>query len=237
MWDPKIGPVYGDISQGTTGDCWLDATMASIAYTDPTHLEGIMHDPKNSAGTVTVDLWDGSTMFTQTVTKTTMSDWKSQYSNTWPSQVGTVSTYVWPAAMEQAFQAFAKDHPELGMPGDLNGAPPERGLKAIYGSGYTTTGQWINTLSEDQLWAILNSMTGQATIFSTPGNPIGSGLPEGHAYTGISCNEAAGTVTLRNPWGIVSQSATTGVTDKGNGVFDISFTDFKNNFVYTTHLN
>ena len=45
LWDPKKGLICSDFAQGTTGDCWLDATMAAIAYMDTSRLLGTMEDP------------------------------------------------------------------------------------------------------------------------------------------------------------------------------------------------
>lgn len=95
---------YHDVAQGTSGDCWLDASMASIAYADPDHIGQIMVDDGVKAK---VTLWDGSTSTIYKVKKRTINDMKASYSVAAPAM--TDGQWVWPACLEDAFRDLAKD--------------------------------------------------------------------------------------------------------------------------------
>ena len=104
LWDPKTGVQYHDIAQGTSDDCWLDASMASIAYADPNHIEKIM---VNDGAQAEVTLWDGSKSNTYTVQKRTIDDMKKSFSDAAPAVTG--GQWIWPACMEDAFMELAQD--------------------------------------------------------------------------------------------------------------------------------
>lgn len=72
LWDSVTGPTYKDIAQGNTGDCWLEASMAAIAYADKNRIKIFMIDLKNDEGTVSVTLYNGSTPGTYEITKRTI---------------------------------------------------------------------------------------------------------------------------------------------------------------------
>lgn len=43
LWDPRTGlPSPEDVKQGGVGDCWVLATLASLAATAPEHLKGLI---------------------------------------------------------------------------------------------------------------------------------------------------------------------------------------------------
>lgn len=73
LWAGDVGPVVADVVQGTVGDCWLAATMASIVLVDADVIKSIMVplDHNNKASDrVTVTLWDyvQKKQFTATIT-------------------------------------------------------------------------------------------------------------------------------------------------------------------------
>ena len=235
------GPTYKDVAQGTNGDCWLDAASAAVAYADQAHLMKIMVDTGDIQGQVNVTLYDG-TPFNVKVVKPDLTDYKA-------SESVATTDYVWPAVMERAFQAFATDHPDTQIAPTLNGGTIASSLQAMYGSGDSITYYTISETSDDDLWALwlkvgskptTSSTFGTDTASTTSSNPdmTDDGIPKGHAYTAIRCDQTKGIVTLRNPWGIVSQTKAgfsnnggKGITGRGDGVFDISFADWKAEFV------
>lgn len=244
LWSPQTGPGYEDVSQGSTGDCWLDASMASVAYADQAHLESIMDDPHNSDGTVTVTLWDGSQSTANVVTKVTVNQMKAQYSDSAPEITG--DNWVWPAAMEMAFMNFAGAHPDTNINGNLDGGTPISALKAMYGPSATIIYEQISNTDDANLWKTIQNAPTKPTI--TTSQSLGStltadGLPADHAYSVIRSDERIGMMTLRNPWGSVSEngagiatSGGAGIIDHGYGVFDISFADWKTYFVDITSI-
>lgn len=224
--------------------------MASVAYADQAHLKGMMIDPHNGDGTVPVTLYTGSNASNYTITKVTIDTMKSTYSDAAPYVVS--GDWVWPAAMESAFAAYAADstaNSNLHIPGDLNGGNGNQAFGAMYGSSIAQTYLSISTSSDDALWSVWNTVSSKPTIsasmsYSGSAELPTIGLPENHMYTAITSNQAAGTVTLRNPWGIVSQGGNgfsnnggQGVTGQGDGVFEISFADWKTYFVDITQVN
>ena len=220
--------------------------MAAVAYADQAHLEGMMIDPKNSDGTVPVTLYSGSTAQTYTITKVTIDTMKAEYSDAAPYV--TSGDWVWPAAMENAFAAYAAANSASGIPHDLNGGNGNMAFGAIYGSSVPVSYLSVGSASDDALWAAFNSVSSKPTVSSTmsaSGLLLPTiGLPENHMYTAIGANQAAGTVTLRNPWGIVSQASNgfsnnggQGVNGLGDGVFEISFADWKTYFLDITQAN
>ena len=246
LWDPTTGPTYRDVAQGTSGDCWLDASMAAVAYANQAHLQGMMIDPHNSDGTVPVTLYSGSTAQTYTITKVTIDTMKSSYSDAAPYV--TSGAWVWPAAMESAFAAFAAGNSGSGIPSDLNGGNGNEAFGAIYGSGVQVSYLQISLNGDGALWDVWNSANSKPTVTASMTGSSAElptiGLPENHMYTAIGCNQTAGTVTLRNPWGVVSQGSNgfsnnggQGVTGQGDGVFEISFADWKTYFVDITQAN
>ena len=244
LWNPQTGPGYEDVSQGSTGDCWLDASMASVAYADQAHLESIMNDPHNSAGTVTVTLWDGSQSTTNTVTKVTVDTMKQQYSDSAPEI--TEGNWVWPAAMELAFINFAGAHPDTNINGNLNGGTPISALKAMYGESATIIYESISNTDDDNLWTTILNASTKPTITTSQSSSsflLANGLPSDHAYSVIRSDRRIGMMTLRNPWGSVSENSVriatsggAGITDHGYGVFDISYNDWKTYFVDITSI-
>lgn len=246
LWDPTTGPTYRDVAQGTSGDCWLDASMAAIAYADQAHLKGMMVDPQNSDGTVPVTLYSGATAQSYTITKVTIDTMKATYSDAAPYV--TSGNWVWPAAMENAFAAYAAANTGSGIPGDLDGGNGNEAFGAIYGSAVPISYLGIGDSDDDALWTVWNGVSNKPTVTASMSASSADlptiGLPENHMYTAIGCDEAAGMVKLRNPWGIVSQASNgfsnnggQGVTGEGDGVFEISFADWKTYFVDITQAN
>ena len=108
----------------------------------------------------------------------------------------------------------------------LDGGTGLQALKAIYGPHTPLTWKATAGTSDDDLWAIWQKVDSKPTvtgIYKADNN----GLPSGHVYSAMRCDRGKGIVTLRNPWGLVSQKPTSKVTHHGDGVFDISFEDWK----------
>ena len=232
------GPTYKDVQQGTNGDCWLDAASAALAYADPDHLKFIMHDLDDSEGLVTVTLWDDTTPEPQNITKPTLANYKASQS----IATGINDDAVWPAVMELAFQGLAKKCPDLKIAPSLNGGTLADSLGALYGSTTTrVTYYLIKDTSDDDLWALWDkAATKPTTTGSTDpsGEYMADGLPGNHAYTVMHGDRNSGVVTLRNPWAHVSDNSAgftdnggQGVTGLGDGVFNISYSDWKKYFV------
>jgi len=266
LFDPEHGPSYRDVAQGSLGDCGLVAAMASMAYANPSHLLSIFNDPHDSKGTVTVNLWAQDQKYEYTVRKWTITDanptstdasifvtggqWyyvitclNSLYQN----QMLTIHR-VWPNTLQLSMLQHATSHPESNIPADLYGVQPRDAFHAMSGPGPATTYLEISNTIDDVLWVAWKQVKTRPSVSSTVSSTsrnLDNGLPENHAYSALDYNDTKGTVTLRNPWGIVSQdpfwgtstSGGEGVTDLGDGIFEITFTDWKTHFVDITLID
>lgn len=230
LWNPTTGPVYHDVAQGTTGDCWLDACMVAVAYADQNQLKNIMYDPSNQDGTVPVILYHSGSSTTNTITKKLSSQVGSENSDAAPYVAN--GNFVWPAVMEDAFKEFAASYKDTGIALDLNGGSGGQAFSSMYGNSRGNVYKDISRTSDDDLWALWERVQSNPTVSSTPSEANDGStpdrLPSSHMYTAMRCDRNAGIVTLRNPWG--RNPGDDAITDRGDGVFDISFANWKKNF-------
>ena len=150
---------------------------------------------------------------------------------------------MWPAAMEQAFVGLGQHYPDLKINANLKGGNELSAFKIMYDETRVnirtltirenTTQHTTSNVDED-LWAVWNQVGTQPTT-SDLIHQNTLGLPHGHAYSAINCDQKKGIVTLRNPWGIVSHgNLSQSVKTHEDGIFDISFEDWKRSFGYLT---
>ena len=203
LWDAKDGPRANDVTQHKRGDCWLDSVMSSIAYTDPGRIKNMMViSPKdNFAVTVTLN---HRAKPTQVVVQQDVlgKDIKVDSDTDKGNQV------QWPSAIEEAFIQLQGNDPEIHdmTAGDLWGGSPSRALKAIYGDTARVFTADSAKVQDTLLWKVVSSApTTPVTACTTGRRKLSLNLPGPHAYSVQSGNEQLGTVTLRNPWGLVSQ--------------------------------
>lgn len=142
------------------------------------------------------------------------------------------------------FQAYAKAVPSSHISLDLNDGNAMQVFSAIYGTTAHIEHQLLSSSSDDDLWGMWNTVGTNPTVSSSlfeHDNFMDNGLPTNHSYTAIRCDQRKGIVTLYNPWGQVTatklgfpSSGGKGVTDRGAGVFDLSFADWKTHFIDIT---
>lgn len=140
-----------------------------------------------------------------------------------------------------AVQQLGESNSNLGIGSTLDGGFPENAFQAIDGLGSVTTARVLSDLSDGNLWALLGPVKDKASVADTKSDSSGYlkpiWLPSSHSYTIMDSDPTEKTVTLRNPWGMISQNSLggasnggTGVTDLGDGVFRITFEDFRANY-------
>ncbi|KAL9110124.1 MAG: hypothetical protein Q9227_005318 [Pyrenula ochraceoflavens] len=246
LWASDTGPIYQDIAQGTTGDCWLDASLSSVAYADNGRLVYIVKDQDNSKGDTKISLCANGVPDTYTVQKRGIDDMNPSYSGAAPFVTGG-SRHVWPMVMEDAFKAYVKKHPELKMNDKLDGGTPQSALNAMYGNDAKTQYIPLDGAKDDDLWTIINDAPHKPAITASKADGdkrnFDNGIIMNHAYSVFKGDKGKGVVTLRNPWGVVSANKDgvpnkggAGLTDKGNGVFEISFDDWKKYYTDLTSV-
>ncbi|KAI5463623.1 hypothetical protein BGZ63DRAFT_422957 [Mariannaea sp. PMI_226] len=243
VWDGSQRPLWinqprlEEIGQGGVGDCWLDAAMASVAYADPTRLMYIMHDPMSKDAMVTVDLWAYGQPGTYSVKKDPIAFNTLQYSVAPDYSSG--GSGLWPAVMELAFKQLAHAHPELEIAENLNGGYAWRAFAAMYGTtDLLGSFEELSKLTDDAIWARCSLASTQPQVVETTATPSVKGIIPTHAYSVIGCDQNAGTLTIRNPWGkaVDLLASKEGIlSDLGNGKIIISLDTFKASFSDITH--
>ena len=196
------GPVFAegvqptDVSQGGLGDCWLVASMMSLARTNPELIEKAIKD--NGDGTYDVTLYEDGKPVVVTVTgEFPARDGDPAYADN-DSDVRE----LWPMLIEKAAaQHMGGDYD------DIVGDKPGRAMELLTGKEPTVYedgfGFW-DDLDQPPAQELKKRFdNGDSMVFSTHGDDKSIGdhqLVGGHAYviTGVADN---GDVTLQNPWG------------------------------------
>ena len=195
--DTAIHP--NDVDQGAIGDCWIMATMTSVAQENPRIIEDMIR--RNENGTYTVTFHDGDDEVEITVTADVPVDSDgepifAEFPHSGVDQNG--SDYeLWPAIIEKAYARYRGDYREI------EGGRAEEALEAM--TGVPSESHDMDDLSLEEL-ADIHSAGGAITMSSlddadeTDYYSDGLLVP-GHAYYVTDINEEAGTITIRNPWG------------------------------------
>lgn len=185
------GPVADDVNQGYVGDCYFLATLASTAETNANTIKQSVVDLGD--GTFAVRFFKGSqaVYFRVDGDLPTWSNGQLAYANQ-----GTEGS-LWVAVMEKAFAQFRT--------GANSYASIEAGWmsEAYAAIGKTST----NFFSQMSAGTLLNTIkaaleAGKSVTYACYDSQDGAPLIGYHAYTVVSVNANAQTVTLRNPWGV-----------------------------------
>jgi hypothetical protein len=207
LWGDPSDPVdYTTVRQGSIGDCYLISAMISLAKEDP----GIIQDliTENPNGTYTVNFADGTTeVVTPDLVYT--ADGNPAFARS------SGSDAVWPAVIEKA---YAQKFGGWGDDPGITGGQSSVAIEALTGrdSSYIKAGD----LSLDDLAERFDDgeILGLSTIDKpddmstsdwvalddTPDTFKGSDdyqkLHQNHAFIVVDVDEAAGTVSVINPW-------------------------------------
>ena len=210
---PPTGPAYQNIYQVTTPDCWLESAEAAVAYADPKRLQTIVVRGQDRNAVVTLyDTTGNGIPYTVPIKGNAQAD------NAPASQAQGAGKWAWPEVMQEAMNSYAEAHsgqPGINEPAPPNGQPaggnPGAALAAFYGSTRKVSRYSPGTDSDDALWDVLNNAKTNPACACTNGDAtkVYNGIVNGHAYTIIGGDRGSGTVTLRNPWGLVTQDKTT----------------------------
>jgi len=222
-------PTYLDQKQGALGDCYLIATLGSIAYVNPDAIKNMFID--NNDGTFTVRFYggkygmfmnsdgtvsDGFAAGTSGVADYVTVDRRLPsfnagsfiYSNLGAS-LRSSSNRLWIALAEKAYAQWN----ETGMSG-RNGtntyAAIEGGWMATVAAqvlGKNSTTYMFSNTPKQVLINALNS--GRSVTLGTKSSGMGGGLVGGHAYMVRAYNASNDTFSLFNPWGVSHPSPLT----------------------------
>lgn len=220
------------INQGTIGDCYFEAAVASVAQSNPESIRQMIRDNGNGTYTVT---FPGDRQHPVTVNAPTEAEMGVFQ--------GASTSGTWPSVLEKAFGEYRQQHRWFRQ----GYTSAEGGDGGGYSSvttrlltGDDTRDDYQPSVSLDQTRDRLTAAMarGQAVTASTgDGYRAGSnaqwtedGFVLHHAYSIIGFNPNGpdgGTVTVRNPWG-------TGGDDK-RGTHYISLREFRSNFQFVTY--
>ncbi|KAG7528991.1 hypothetical protein FFLO_05849 [Filobasidium floriforme] len=166
---------------------------ASIAYVDSNKIKEMMVDRKlHKKVDVTLHISETETKVYTVERPTAESSASDMFGATDAGTPLIDGTAMWPAVLELAMMAYAKDQPASGMTTDLNGGVPSKAYEVIYGK--TSFIESIPDLTEERLVELLT--TGKPTTLSL----LSKGLPVQHGYTVMFYDPATKLVTIRNPW-------------------------------------
>jgi hypothetical protein len=214
-------PSFLDQKQGMLGDCYLIASLGSIAMVNPTAITNMFID--NGDGTFTVRFFGGSygSFFNPdgTISDGFASGTQGQadyvtvdrrlpvfsgsrfaYSN-YGNDYRSANNVLWIALIEKAYAQWNQTG-NAGRNGANTYAAIEGGWMAtVYAQllGRNSTNYWFNNTQKQVLVNALRN--GQAVTLGTKSGPMANGLVQGHAYMVRSYDAATDRFLLHNPWG------------------------------------
>ncbi len=198
------GPSFTDTEQGSLGDCWLIASFAAVANSDPTAIENMFVN--NGDGTYTVRFYSGGTPNYVTVDQTLAINTQAWY-NTSPIFDGGNYAHIsdlksnnvlWVALAEKAYAEWGGGN----VYENLDGGWPSGPLNQFTNNGvqdygfYSTQQTLINAVNNHDA----------VVVDTMEGNP--DGLPAPHSEALISYDPNSQTFLMWNPWGSYQGSFT-----------------------------
>lgn len=216
------GPSAKDPVQGKLGDCYLVATLASLAHSDPEAIRQMVQD--NGDGTFDVRFYKMVAYQGRPVTVTVDADLPAS-GLLGRKQLGAdARTELWVGLTEKA---YAQWRGSLGA--IANGGQPDEIMALVTGRPHWRTAMYNFTL--DEVFAKIESQLsrGGLVVAATPPQAEqpelrGSGLAANHAYSvlGVSTESGERFVILRNPWG----RGEPGDDGANDGVFKLPLAQF-----------
>lgn len=218
---------YKAIAQGTIGDCYLEAVIASIAASSPGKIRDMIKDNGNGTYTVT---FPGDRTHPITVAAPTEAEMGI---NAEPSQYG-----IWPNVLEKAFGAYFVKHSFLGKKAYSSTEGADGGGFASQSTKFLTgkpvTEHWLSgwrgsatneNIKRELTAAFAEGRAVTCSIGAIRHGQTKDGFTKRHVYSIIGWDpqgKDGGTLTIRNPWG--NETAGPGGTTK------MSYQQYLNNF-------
>jgi len=247
-----------DIAQGQLGDCWLLASLATLAER-PHLLQNIfLTRSYNPRGKYKLRLFDEKTKAFQTVV---VDDFIPVDHNNSPIYTKAKSNVMWPLLIEKAFAKMRGGYKKL------DGGLPLDAMMTM--TGYR--GERFNLGRDDKIFKKIKAMQDAGCILACGSKGNDNTLKEGrdkvkgsvvggHAYSILGVyepmlsTEKVRLIKLRNPWGSFEWQGAWGdksaewsrypgvaleigrPKDKDDGVFYIEWTDFVTNYDFVDVL-
>ena len=184
--------------QGQNGDCWLNATLAALAYRHPMAIKDAIRDTEDP------NLWQVR-LFELTTRRPVYLYVRREYFINEPLADRVVNDIKWPAIIQNAIVQFndATGQIKGGVHGyaGLNSNHADVAFNLLLNGG--AWGEWVSKYNNDG--AIRTRLgSGYPLVITTNVPPAELGLVAHHSYTVLDVDQATGNVSFRNPWGIGS---------------------------------
>lgn len=192
------GVAYTDIRQGNTGDCYLLATLGSIALDSPSSIQDMLID--NGDNTFTVRFYHNGAADYVTVDRYLPVDSSGRlvFANMGSSYTNA-GNELWVPLIEKAY-AQANEMKWIGQ----DGTNSYQGISGGWmGTVYT---QMLNKPSSTQMFSTEGSLasmlsSGKMVTAGSKSSGTTNSVVSNHAYIITGYNSATKTFTLYNPWG------------------------------------
>jgi hypothetical protein len=214
---------YKDLQQGSTGDCYFLAALASLAQRQPQKIVDMIQDNKN--GTYTIKFPAKS------VTINAPTD----------TELGLYgSGKAWVPIMEKGYAKLRNDKFIIPRenPYDLIGggsAVVGRAMQELTGNTRDTD-MLLTTPKDTTRQKLKNAVANNKLMVASINKEIFGknefNLPDGHVYTVLDYNSKTDKVKLRNPWGYTEASDKSGNPLDGvdDGIFELTLAQFDKTF-------
>jgi hypothetical protein len=187
------GPSPDDIEQGAVGDCWYLSTLGATARRDPAAIRHTVIELGDGTYAVRFEDANSQPVYVRVDGDLPTTSWGAlQYAN-----AGRDNS-LWVAVMEKAYACFRFG--SLASYTDLDGGWMSEAFDAL---GYTSHAIWRADNAQDLLSQMADELQqGKAVTVAILNPARNSPLIGSHAYDVVSADTTAGTLVLRNPWGI-----------------------------------
>lgn len=222
-------PSPADINQGSLGDCYFLAAMASMAYAFPGHIERMFVKQELWEQNIFTTEWriNGKPVEVAVNDKVPAKPWGTSFGH--PNRQSDTEEVYWSVIAEKAWGKIFKNYhaTEGGMWGHVIAAT-------------TAANVVVQEHTEDEkeaLWKLLLTATSKGWPMGsgTRAQAVNFGLVDGHAYSTLKAEEKDGErqVYVFNPWNSDGYNGALPNPDKEDGFFWMKFDEFFEAFEYT----
>lgn len=200
------GATYGDIKQGSVGDCYFMASLAEVACKNASTITNMF--VVNGDGTYTVKFFNQGTASYVTVDSYLPTDSAGRLIYAGMGKyASSTANELWTMLAEKAYvQLNEMGWQRAGLSGSgqnsytaISGGYIYAALGHITGS---TTTPFASTSSTTSFTTFVTAFNGGKLIgFASKSTPASSSVVGNHAYAVVGYNATNQTVTLFNPWG------------------------------------
>lgn len=215
------------VRQGIVGDCFFLAAVASVAVACPEMIPRMIKQLDDGSFEVT---FPGDRDYPIVVDAPTSVE-LALYAKS--SQFG-----IWPAVLEKAYGQYlisTEQRQKTDIPADATHAAAHTYEAFDLLTGQTGHWEFLPNTDDDKLKGILRAAFRERRAVAAGSMPSPTGLcPDGfaasHAFSVIGWNHQQEEITLRNPWGRLTNEAENRISSR-DGIFKLNIAGFRRNFL------